>query len=97
MKSIKYYEFKSDAPYYALLKATDKDSAITTYQKYVADIETEDIEVIQQSLKELSFSETIHKMRQLETEDGDTLTDTEILDQLIDDKTEVLAIDRDLV
>lgn len=97
MKSIKYYEFQSDAPYYALLKATDKDSAITTYQKYIADIETEDIEVIQQSLKELSFSETIHKMRQLTKEDGCILTDTEILDRLIDAKKKVLVIDGNLV
>lgn len=97
MKSIKYYKFQSDAVSYTLLKATDKDSAIMTYQKYVADIETEDIEVIQQSLKELSFSETIHKMRQLTKEDGCILTDTEILDRLIDAKKKVLVIDGNLV
>lgn len=96
---LNFYKVGGRSQFYsALLKAENLTQAVKHYHKFVCEIETEaDREELLFDMKELSFAEVVSELRGSQTEDGRPLTDTEILDQLVDNDTILLIVDSALL
>ncbi|WP_288394307.1 hypothetical protein [uncultured Vagococcus sp.] len=94
-----YYKVQGKSQFYsALLKTETKEEAIKQYQKLISIVETqEELEELKDDMREFSLAEVIVELRRCRTEDDEPISDTEILEQLVDDDIVLLTADRTLM
>lgn len=95
----RFFRFSNNGDcYYALIKGIDSGFALEIYDSNVTMIETkEEKEDVKENMRELSLSDAIEEIRHSVGEDGKSISDTDILEQITDDELYLLAIDASLV
>lgn len=88
----KYYEIKE--PYYALLKAKNKNEAISIYTGKICDTEDESLS---SKIKEVDRDYAIAKYSRTLSEDGKEIPLEEILTCIKEDRSKLMIIDGELL
>ncbi|QDS38138.1 hypothetical protein FPS98_15150 [Brevibacillus brevis] len=88
---MKFYELHD--PYYALIKAPDKNEAIKVYTEHVAD----DDGTLHEEIREVDRDYALVSFSKGSTEDNEKVPIKEILDDFTKDGSAVLLISRELL
>ncbi|WP_261376203.1 hypothetical protein [Brevibacillus brevis] len=90
-RAMKFYELHD--PYYALIKAPDKNEAIKVYTEHVAD----DDGTLHEEIREVDRDYALVSFSKGSTEDNEKVPIKEILDDFTKDGSAVLLISRELL